>query len=468
MDRRELLGGLAALGASAKGGIAIGTGPATPLDASTRLDLSRDRTDITDAFLAASRRSGELRLRTGVRYLTRGGIVTNFPLRIFGSGVIEVATPGRSVIHFTGRKAPIRGIVIEDVVFAEPHFPQLGGGLNNDHSCLRLGGVEGALLKNLKFQGLGTVGPDICFHVGFGEVTMPDRGSTGVVATNIKGVGVRAMGFEMFGSRHGQFANLSFAGTGPGGRAIMHGVRMTAFDFAHNLNNAVSAQVSSFETGCSLQRFSRKNTCAIDATDCRIGMHVHGAEEDRDASNVCRDNSVRLVASGCDIALYDGGSYNSFTVDATDCKDSGIIGKGGRPADGLGVGNRYAGSIRGFRHYGADLAGDHNEIDLAIFGSGMSQSSVGLRSTGRELRGSISVSDVRDGIRLQGHGARINAIAANCARSLILSGDDNEIDCNLDGDVIITGNGNRLRGLIRGHITNAGKDNAIDARVIGA
>jgi hypothetical protein len=190
---------------------------------------------------------------------------------------------------------------------------------------------------------------------------------------------------------------------------------------------------------------------------------VHGVTEKRGAVDVSRFNILHVVARRCGHAIYDGGSDNTFFVDAQDCGSHGILATGGRGAAGVGAGNSYSGNIRGFTRYGADIGGDRATVDLVITGRGRQVSAVGLRSTAAELRGNVKVSGVHTGVILEGADANISVEASDCQNALVIRGNGNTVRCNIEGPVIVSGRGNRLLGLIRGPVSLSGFNNRNDA-----
>ena len=456
--RRDALGGIFA------GGLTLAWAPrANTSAASIMLDAISSPEDVTAAVIGAAKKGESVILRGGELYHTKGGIVTFFAVRLSGNGILQVDEPGHSALHIWGAGEPVDGVSIRGVTFAQPASPGFGGGTRNNHTCLKLSGVRAAAVSNVEFIGVGSRGADLGLHVGYGERTMADRASIDVAVLAVRGRHIRGIGLEIFGSRDGDFRELTFTGDdGKGGLGLMEGVRLTSYDFAHNFNNTVEAQVSRFQIGLSVQGYSFNNSAKLDVSDCAIGVHVHGVEEKRGPTDVSRNNIFHVVARRCGHAIYDGGSDNSFYLDALDCGSHGILATGGRGASGVGSNNRYSGSIRGFSNCGADIRGDRAVVNFTIAGRGRRDSEFGFKSAGRELRGNLQVSGVRTGVILAGSGADISTQISDCQTALVINGDGNIVRCDVEGAVVVTGRGNRLLGQIRGPVRLSGSDNHND------
>lgn len=420
--------------------------------------------EFAEELLNAARANQILVLESGECYTTNDGIVIRLPVKLCGKATLHVEQSGRPVLYVSAAVRHTEGVLIEGLRFSQPAAPVFRGGTSNNHFALKLSGVRRAVLSDLEFAGVRGAGADLGLHVGYGEGGMADRASTGVVADNIRGSGLRGIGFELFGSRGGDFRRLNFRGGGGGGAyGLMSGVRITSYDFAPNISNFVEARVARFRVGLSVQAHNFDNTVMFEAEDCDIGLHVHGRGESRDSRDVSRNNVFYLTAKGCRQAVYDGGSDNEFFVDVVGSRSHGILATGGRGEARLGTGNSYSGSIRQFVGRGAEIAGDNASVDLVIEGRGHEASAIGFSSKGIRLRGVVKAAHAETGVSLEGRGADLSVQVTDCRNALIVSGDANVVRCDIEGAVTVTGRGNHLFGRIRGPVHISGAENRNDA-----
>lgn len=293
------------------------------------------------------------------------------------------------------------------------------------------------------------------------------RGSFRNRSANCTGQNVRYMFLQLFGEQGGVHSGHRASGLAASGkgRAPGHGVRFAGYPFAPCEGNFVSGHMfTRFANGFSLQQFSRSNQGSVTAVDCQNGISVARTTDgtltmgDYTAAEATPQGNVMiLVARDCDFGIYDdGGSHNSYDVNIFGAKQKGIYLSDGGGVEGLATGNKYVGNVRTTGKRAVEIKGPNTTVDLDISGGGISVTDYGLLCTANGLRGSIKVQNCTEGLRISGNNARLTVRVTNTRTALVINGDGCIVDCDIDGDVIIGGNNNKLTGTVRGTITLGG------------
>ncbi len=377
---------------------------------------------------------------------------SNKAVRVYGPGVLKTDKLSDNVLWLNAGFAH----EIFDVEFKQSNDPGLAPGEANDHSCLKFSGSRGARGGNLKFTD-----PDLCLSVGFGPVAMADRASKDCNINNVLGTGVRGMGLEVFGSQSGHFLGHTYHGdNGSGGRAMFHGLRLVAFDFAPNEDNEISVTASNFANGLSVQRNSRNNKVSVHADNCGYAADVFGALQGVPLAEVSSQNDFSITARNCDKVLRDGASYNTFRVHAKTC-EGGIEQSENGGTTGLSVGSHYEGSLEDIAGRLAWLRGDENTFDLVLSGRNTTDATFGLLLSGNRNVGRAIIRTCGVGFLVSGSGNCLTLVSKDCTSAGQITGNNNVVFVNTDGNISITGNNNTVLGYVGGTITNGGTGNDV-------
>jgi len=363
---------------------------------------------------------------------------------LFGSGTVKTTAVGETVLSIGGG-ARLSGAVVDGVTFTQPHNPSMSGGTANNHFCLKLFATDDSRISNLKF-----VNPDLCLGIEYGAIALGDRSCFRNVVDNVVGYGVRGIGLQLFGSKQGTFTNLTFEGTNlagtPGSKAQFHGLRINGVAAGTNLGNIVELSAKNFGNGASLQQYSHHNTVTVYAENCTKAVSVHGQAESVPLAGVSTNNTFNITAKDCGYALYEGGSSNTFNINADGCTTGGIFADGNGGTAGLAENNRYIGTIRNTVGRLADIQSSRSSFDLTLEG-------VGAAST--------------YGLLLQGDNNIGRVVVSDCDVGVSITGNNNTVNVNISGTIrnplIIAGNNNTITGYISGTVANSGTGNRFDA-----
>lgn len=383
-------------------------------------------------------------------------IQTTDPVILVNEGTIESTTVNQSGLYLNPQGAHMEGARVSGGNFRQAQSPDLGLGLDDDYSAFRAAGQ-----KRLRVSDIDVSSSDVGFSVQFGAANIGDRNNYDIIGENIYGEDIRGMGMELFGITRGSFSGYFVGDDGSGGRAIFHGARLNAFDFAPNRNVDVSLYAENFENGASIQRYTTNCTVNVMAVDCTRGIHLHGTDEEAadptlTLAALSRGNRFIVKAVDCDTAVYDGASGNRFTIDATGCAN-GIRAIAGTEV-GFGVNNHYEGQLTDGLGRLAWISQTGATFDLMLGGRNTTDATYGLLVDGNKCRGSARASLCGIGARITGNQNTLVLIVHDCTSALQIAGDDNVIDGVIVGDVLIeaTANNTILRAIVTGTVTDLG------------
>lgn len=349
---------------------------------------------------------------------------------------------------------------ISSLKLGQSQSPNLSTGLFNDYAALKVKGSHGG-----EFHQLDLSDSDVAFSLQFGDANLGDRSNRNNNTSNFYATNLRGMGFECFGNHTGKHHGHHFAGDdGSGGRAIFHGLRMHAFDFAPNIANEFSIYTEKFLTGVSFQQYSNHNEVTVTAKDCEIGVHVHGRVEAVPANAICHNNVIRLNADGCDRAVGDGGGRsNRFIINAKNC---GTPDAGGGCIRSVGGGfggtdNEYLGLVKDGIGRLAWISSLRAVLDLRLIGLDTARASFGLLVDGSEATGSVVIRNAGFGALISGSGNHLSLDIKNCVTALSITNDDNLIYIDTDGDIFVSGDNCKVVGHVGGVVNDSGAGNDI-------
>ena len=408
--------------------------------------------------IATALAAGSVLVNSGV-YDTGGLSVSLLPPELSGTGVVKTSVVDQ-VVFSVGGGARLSGCSFHGLTFEQPNSQTMSGGEANNHFALKLFAVDDSRLSNLKFNNV-----DLCLGFEYGSIALGDRSCFRNTVSNVIGYGIRGMGLQLFGSKQGSFTNLTFEGTDfsgtPGGKALFHGLRLNALSSSVNYGNIVELSAKNFSNGVSLQQNSYYNTVTLYAENCTNAVNVHGQSEGV-TTGVSTNNTFNINAKDCDYVVYDGGSSNTFNINADGCIVGGIFADSNGGVSGLAENNRYIGTIRNTVGRLADIRSSNSSIDLTLEGVG-SASTFGLLLQGYGCIGDVVVTDCNVGVSVTGNNNNISAdVRSTVGDALQVSGSNNTIAINTDGDVLISGDNNTIIGYIGGNVTNTGTGNKFD------
>lgn len=418
--------------------------------------------------LINAQKSGTLSLR-GRSFTVRDTVIIDRPTALAGPGLLSMESIDRPLLEVRSETATITGAVVRDLTGNSPHSPNLGGGTRNNHFVFKFEGVTQTLAERLTSDRC-----DVFMSFQYGAPTLADRSSQRNVSRDCHARGVAGIGLQVLGDSHSTHSRHRFEGdNGRCGRAMLYGVRMVGVRYKNGKispsdDNRIEATVSRFDFGLSLQNDAARNRIDIVAIDCENACYVTAFD---DPSRISQGNVVKLVARGGVRGIYDcGGRFNSFDVDIEGVSERGIVAENGRRAGGPPAeGNRYRGSIRNFGgERGAQLLNRNTIVDLVIEGRDPARNRFGLTCGGEGLNGRVSVSRCGTGVAISGDKATLSVTSRDCTVGLECGGSQCSFDVDISGGgVVITGNGNRIRGAIAGKVRVSGNNNVFEGRISG-
>lgn len=389
-------------------------------------------------------------------YLLSGASVTLDPVKLRGSGILKTNDVGEKVLSIGGGDR-LSGAVVDGLIFQQPNDPSMSGGVANNHFALKLFAVDDSRLSNLSFEGV-----DLCLGFEYGAIALGDRSCFRNVVNNVVGYDIRGMGVQIFGSKQGVFTGLTFEGINlagdAGSKALFHGLRLNALSTSVNRGNYIQLISKNFANGVSLQENSYFNTVTIHAENCVNGVFTHGKNEGV-SSGVSTDNTFNISADGCEYAVYEGGSNNTYNIKASGCTVGGLFSDSGGGDPLLGVNNTYTGSIKDTVGRLADIRSTDSTINLNLRGVGAA-STFGLILQGNGCSGHADVRSCNVGVSITGDDNLMSlSIRDSVGDDLQISGSNNVVTVNCEGNVTITGNNNVVLGRIGGTVTDSGTGN---------
>ena len=321
------------------------------------------------------------------------------------------------------------GVDITDASFTTP-VDGVGGGAGNNHHALKLSGVDDAYLANLRVAG------DLGISIHYGGMSLSDRGCNDVRLFGVTGSDLLGMGIEIFGSRYGSFYGISMHGDdGTGDRAVSHGLRLSAFDFAPNLFNAIDAHSDHFLTGASLQRNARHNHIRLTARDCFQGIQVFGDAEEVPLDQKSELNTIQVNAHECDYGLWNGGSNNTFICNISDSVLRGINTLGDGGTEGHSRGNRYSGRVINASDRLVNIASHREMLDLQLFGNGIGDTNHAVVISGTRCQGTVVAADCTTGLSVGGEYNRFEGVVIGCTNPVTFTGERNTFIGSTDGRI---------------------------------
>ncbi|GEM_PF-2530105 len=411
--------------------------------------------DDTAALNSAFAEGKPVQLQPGI-YLRDGSAITSLiTLALSGPSMIKSETNNTSGLELRPSSAPMDGVLIENVNFTHPKSPEFASGTMDNWAALKLVGQKNAVIRNVGVAG------DVGLSIGYGARGFGDRQCYNVTALDIHSMSpLTGMGIEIFGVITGDFSGHFEGGDGSGGRARMHGLRYTGYEFAVNRNVRSKIHAMRMANGVSFQQYTTATENIIVAVDCTNAVQIHGIAERKNSTSVSRFNRTSIFAECCDYTIYDGGGNdNVYEIDSTDC-DFGVYARGNSE---LGRRNAFRGSIRNFagRGFYSNQADAH--LDLTLEGRSTTDTDFGvLLSSGAEgTRGMVRVSRCAVGVRINCNNVKLTITAVECDTGVIIAGNSNDIDVRTDCGVVISGANNIIKGQATGAIRNMGSNNNI-------
>lgn len=390
-----------------------------------------------------------------------------------GSGLISCSTPDKSVIEVYNGMTPVSGVQIKNVHLSQLDSSILGDGKNHgltdDYFALRFNGASYCDAENIIIE---TCSLGVTFQ--FNQYAMPRRDPLLRASHNNKSRKITIkrctyMGLQLGGEAEGTHTEYTIVGKSRfgRGRASTHGIRLIGYNNMASeksvnaicQNNKVTGHViRGFANALSIQQWVRNNLVSLTSRDCRFGINITRQPEKSPYGNpsdaTAQQNDISIDHNGGDYGIHnDGGSNNRFTVAISDTTLRGIYEAPSRSTPGLSNGNAYRGTIVRPGKRGADLGGNDTTVDLDITGSGIETTDFGCVVSGIGAHGHLAVRNCKTGVQLTGTKAVLSVKVDRCTNAVVITGDGNTLDCDIDGNVIIAGNHNRISGRVRGHVS---------------
>lgn len=182
------------------------------------------------------------------------------------------------------------------------------------------------------------------------------------------------------------------------------------------------------------------------------------------APQVPMNNTFHVQANRCDRVLYDGGSYNTFHIDAISCV-AGIFQQADDGVPGLSIGNTYKGRVIDGQGRLLDCRGDDASYDLMLVGRNTTAATFGALVQGDNATGQLNIRSCGTGLQINGNNAILTATVKACGNAVVIAGANCTLHVDTDGDVTITGAGCTLTGRVGGTISRTGA--GADANISG-
>ena len=368
------------------------------------------------------------------------------------NSIVSTSTVGESVVAFSNLVSNIRNIKVSDLTISQPNDPNMSGGTANNHFCLAVFGAHDGVISDLFFDGV-----DLCVKTEYGAATLADRSCKRINSKGLVGVDIVGMGYQSFGSQFCNIVDMTFNGNdGLGGRAVFHGLRVTAFDFAPNIANKFSVISDNFTTGVSLQQYSNSNVIEVIANNCGVGAQIHGDAELVPEGAESHNNVINLIAKDCDVVCFSGSRGNTLNIHADGCT-AGIL-DDNSANNWLCRDNTYKGAVLNTTGRLIEVKGYKTKVDLKLIGVGTSTTH-GAIVSGDSCTGSLDIENCETPASILGSKANLSLSVLNCVNPTVISGSGNAINLNTDGDLSVTGNNNVFTGIVSGNIANTGTGN---------
>lgn len=387
-----------------------------------------------------------------------------------GIGAIIGTTPDKSVIQVYDGPRPVNRVVIRNVRLQQPDSLILGDGRNHgltdDYFALRFNGVSDCEATNIVIETC-SLGVTFQFNQYAKPTDAASRASRNNRSSNIRIKRCTYLGLQLAGESFGSHTDYTMHGESKagGGLAATHGIRLIGAVNSYiravcEKNEVTGHVIDGFSNALSMQQWCRNNTVSITSRGCKNGVNVSRSlphsRYGEPVDTTAQQNSVTIKHEGGAYGIYsDGGSHNTFDVQITGTSICGINERPSMGTPGLSTGNTYRGSISDPGKRGAQLAGDDTTIDLDIAGSGQPATDAGCLIMGDSVKGRVAVRGCKAGVMVSGGNANLAVKIMQCRMALVITGDGNTLACDIDGDVMISGNHNRLTGRIRGRVTVA-------------
>ena len=369
---------------------------------------------------------------------------TTHGVKVHGPGEIETTTINKSVFRIEGYHES----QFSEINFSSPNSPDLGGGVNNNHQDLKLGGAQNSWGRDLFADG-----SDLGFTVFYGPNTQADRHARNNHFTRFNWIDLKGNGMEWFGVKDSSITQSTFIGQDS--LASLIGLRTTGYSYAVNEGLFSQAHVANFVSGSSSQQYARGNIEVITVDNCDFGIRYFGEDELVPSFEASAFGNIKVatVRDSRNVA-NSGSSFNYNLIAAYDC-DNGVFQQNDGGVDGLSVGNFFVGPMARIKGSAVHIKGDHNHIDKTILGD-QTDTTFGLYIEGDRNIAKVNVIDCRVPVRVNGDFNIVDAVVENGYQGSVIAGDNNTITIHTDGDLVVSGDNNVIIGYVGGTLTNTG------------
>jgi len=373
-------------------------------------------------------------------------------LNAWNAEIVQTAVD-HSIVYYTGVPGPSYKEVV-GFRLAQPDSSSPGGGTANNHASIKFGGGE---FNRVMLNKVDTAALGISF--GYGSIHLPRRRHEYGVAAFNSFRNIEKMAIENIGASYSMIVGNGVDGI----RGNSHGIRLSGYGKPTDAADAecegvvgAANVIRGMQTGVSMQNTAKGfNLSALYMEN--VGYAVHAIKGTSQANNPTLgrvDFSSKNVGRGI---WSQGASYTTydFTINGTS-EGAGVEELTESSAEGHNV---YRGVMRRTAGTGAVIRYSYQVIDLLIDSPAQS----GCVLSGGFCRGSVTVTGAgSNGVAVYGSNNKLEVVAANCAGyELLIAGNRNVMDVNIDGDVLLTGSDNQLRGYVSGTITVQGQGNDI-------